>query len=109
MSRSWSKLAPMARCSSGRPSLAVRKTWGVFLSRGQNPRSAARRFAPAGQLAVQPGPGESPAAVSRRNGETQGLGGLLHRQAGVVAELDQLPGGGVVLPQLFQGLVQGQQ
>ena len=59
---------------------------------------------------VEPGPGVGPVPVGRRRGDAEGRGRLVDRQAGEVAELDQLGlACGSSLGQPVQGLVEGQQ
>ena len=51
---------------------------------------SARRLRRSCERGVEPGPGEGPVAVGGAADDAQGLGGLLERQPGEVAELDQL-------------------
>src|SRR5262249_5653758 len=54
---------------------------------------------------VEPGPGVGPVAVGRPPGETQAGGGLLLRQTGEEAQLDQLGTRLILLRQPFQRLI----
>src|SRR5262249_43526654 len=55
---------------------------------------------------MQPGPSVVPPTVRRRKGNSQAFGRFLHRQAGKIAEVDDLGFPGVLCGQLFQGCVQ---
>ena len=58
---------------------------------------------------AEPGPGVGPEAVGLARGDAEQLGRLRNRQAGEVAQLDESAAPGVVVRQLGQGLVQGEQ
>jgi hypothetical protein len=58
------------------------------------------------ELAKEPGSGERPVAFRSPSGDSQRLGGLVEREAGEEAELDQLGPSGVDLRESSQGLVE---
>src|SRR5262249_33435802 len=58
---------------------------------------------------VEPGAGVVPVAVGGGKGNAQRFGGLVHGQAGEVAELDQRGLDAVLPGEFIQGLVQGQE
>src|SRR5262249_37240780 len=62
-----------------------------------------------GEGAVEPGLGVGPQAVGRGPSDAQGVGNLLKRQLGEVAQFDQLGLAGVLLGQPVQRLAQGEQ
>src|SRR5262249_9111292 len=69
------------------------------------------RIAAAGLLerGIQPGPAHGAVALGRRRRDAQASRGLLQRQAGKVAELDQLGLDRLLPGQRAEGVVQGEQ
>ena len=90
--RAWSSIAVMGILTGASPLSNSATRPGEFSHDGGKIPGPLRVLQ---QLAVQPGAGVGPVPIGRCRRDAQGRGGLVERQAGEIAELDEFPRQGV--------------